>query len=326
MKNIKHQLPYFICQSNFVFYKLMNEDENILEEYRTAFRKYAKDGIIDMDKRLKHKFSFQIHHLEDFIERVEGIIPPNRQSQFFVTLILNGTGEKTIGYFTFPLQKNTLFIIPQRVTHSSKYWSSTCSGYFIAFNIEFFLQNVFPKHLINNKKIFKTSIKPFLVLSDAEAKKLKTIYEYILKEYNDQLKLKNEMIAIKILELLIQCDRLFMDAETHQKESVYNDTVEQFNELIQKNFTKERSVKFYADALHTHPNHLNAIVKKFTGLTAKDTITNHILLEARYLLHSTSLSIKEVSDKLGFDDPNYFSSFFRKHLSLSPAKYKQEPV
>ena len=304
----------------------MDKDAIIIQEYREAFRKYAKDGIIDMDDRLKHKFSFQIHRLEDFIGAVEGVIPPIRQSQFFVVLVKNGSGEKTIGFFTFPIQKNTLFVIPKRVTHSSKYWSTSCSGYWLSFNLDFFLQSVFPKQHIINKKIFKTSIKPFLSLSNEQVKQLEIIYEYIVQEYNEQLKSKDEMIAIKVLELLIQCDRFFTSAETLQHEDIYNDVIESFNELLQKNFRKERSVQFYANALHMHPNHLNFLVKKYTGLTAKETIIDHTLLEAKFLLHSSSLTIKEISFELGFDDPNYFSSFFRKKLNVSPIQYRQKPI
>ncbi|MES1218428.1 MAG: hypothetical protein ABUT20_23175, partial [Bacteroidota bacterium] len=263
----------------------MTEDAIILNDYREAFRKYSKDGIIDMDNRLRHKFSFQIHRLEKVIQALEGVVPPTRLSQFFVTLVKKGDGEKTIGHFTFPLQQNMIFVIPQRVMHASRYWSVDCRGYWLSFNLEFFLQNIFPKQLIINKKIFKKSIRPFLILSANQVKQLEIIYEYILKEYNEHLESKNEMIAIKILELLVLCDRFFTEAETENKADVYNNVVERFNELIEKNFTAQRSVQFYADALHMHPNHLNFLVKKHTGLTAKETIMDHILSEAKILLH-----------------------------------------
>jgi AraC family transcriptional activator of pobA len=304
----------------------VNEDDIIIRDYHEAFRKYAKDGIIDMDNRLKYKFSFQTHRLETAVKEWEGTVPPNRQSQFFIVLVKKGMGEKTIGNFTFPIQKNLLFVIPRRVTHSSRYLSVDCLGYAISFNLEFFLQNVFPKQHIVNKKIFKNSIKPFLILSDKQVSQLGIIFEYILKERNEQQKDKNEMIAIKVLELIVTCDRFFTNAETKQNEHIYNDVVERFNELIEKNFTKERSVQFYADALNMHPNSLNFLIKKYTGLTAKQIIINHILLEAKFLLHSSSLSIKEIAYKLGFDDPNYFSSFFSKKLNLPPLHYKREPV
>jgi len=99
----------------------MNEDAQIIKEYREVFRKFAKDGIIDLDKRMRYKFDFQIHRLEDYVSGVQGIIPPNRQSQTFIVLIHEGTGEKSINTFTFSIHENMLFIIPERAVHSTRY-------------------------------------------------------------------------------------------------------------------------------------------------------------------------------------------------------------
>ena len=102
--------------------------------------------------------------------------------------------------------------------------------------------------------------------------------------------------------------------------------VDDFNKLLQMNFTKERSVGFYAAALHMHPNRLNFLVKKYTGISAKQSIIDYTIAEAKFLLGSSSLTIKEISHQLGFDDPNYFSAFFRKKMKISPAQYRPNPV
>ena len=303
----------------------MTEDALIIKEYREAFRKYAKDGIIDLDDRLKHKFNFQLHNLEDYVRGVQGVVPPNRQSQIFIVLIMKGTGEKTIGHFTFPIHNNLLFIIPERVVHSSQYCCQDPRGYALSFNIEFFLQNAFPKQHIVNKKIFRRSIRPYLNLTPDQASKLQTIFIYLTEEYNGEKTRKNEMIAIKVLELIVLCDRLFTDAETLRHESIYNNVVEEFNDLIRKHYSKERSVSFYAKMLNIHPNHLNALVKKYSGLTAKETIDDYIVMEAKVLLFSSSLTIKEIAYELGFNSPDQFSSFFKKRLKLSPSHYKLQP-
>jgi AraC-like DNA-binding protein len=133
------------------------------------------------------------------------------------------------------------------------------------------------------------------------------------------------MIAIKVLELIVLCDRLFTDAETLRHESIYNNVVEEFNDLIRKHYSKERSVSFYAKMLNIHPNHLNALVKKYSGLTAKETIDDYIVMEAKVLLFSSSLTIKEIAYELGFNSPDQFSSFFKKRLKLSPSHYKLQP-
>jgi AraC family transcriptional activator of pobA len=303
----------------------MNEDALILKEYGEAFRKYAKDGIIDMDDRLKHKFNFQVHRLEDFVQELRGVVPPYRQSQYFIVLVKHGTGEKTVGHFHFPICDHTLIIIPKRVNNSSRYWSTDCSGYYLSFNIEFFLQNVFPKQHIVDKMIFKHTVRPYLVLSEQQVDKLVEIFEYLMREHKDEKMRKDEMLAIKVLEMIVLCDRFFTDAAMLKQENIYSSVVERFNDLIQKNHSKERTVAFYAKALNMHPNHLNALVKKYTGLTAKETINDYILTEAQSLLHSSELTIKEIAYQLGFTDPDQFSTFFRKRVSASPRQYRLNP-
>ena len=304
----------------------MTEDITIINEYRKAFRRYAKDGIIDLDNRLKYKFSFRIYRLETVVKQLEGLVPPNRHSHYLLTFVKKGTGQKSIGPYTFPINKNTLMIIPKRVIHSSSYWSMRCSGYVLSFNIDFFLQKAFPRQHIAGRKIFKISLKPFLTLSEEQAKKLGVIFEYIITEQNEGRNVKDEMIAVKILELLIQCDRFYTETQSLGKEDVYDNIIEQFNELLEKNFSKKRTVRFYADMLHFHPNHLNFLSKKLTGLSAKQIINNRIIQEAKYLLTSSSLTINEIAFKLGFEYPEYFYSFFRKEMNITPLNYKKKYI
>jgi AraC family transcriptional regulator, transcriptional activator of pobA len=304
----------------------MYDDNTIIASYKEAFSKYARDGVIDMDNRLKYAFDFQILRLEKVVSELNGIVPPTRYSQYFVTLIKAGDGKKTIGHYTFSIDTNTLLCIPKRVMHSSHYGSGPRSGYVLSFNVDFFLQNAFPRKMIMDKKIFKSSVKPYLYISTSQAEKLEPVFQFILDECKDGFNVKNEMIAVKILELLILCDRLYADADAGEKEIVFNEVLDKFNDLLQKNFVKEKSVGFYANALHIHPNYLNLLSKKQFGHPAKKTISLHILTEAKYLLTSTSLTISEIADRLGFDPPEYFYSFFRKAAKISPARYRAKFV
>jgi AraC family transcriptional activator of pobA len=304
----------------------MHDDDIIIASYKEAFSKYAKDGVIDMDSRLKYTFDFQILRLEKVVGELNGIVPPTRYSQYFVTLIKTGDGQKTIGNYTFPIQKNTLLCIPKRVMHSSNYGSVQRSGYVLCFNLDFFLQKAFPRKMIMNKKIFKSSVRPYLSLSVSQVKMLEPVFKFILEESKDGFNAKNEMIAVKILELLIQCDRFYSDMTSEGNEIIFHETLDRFNDLLEKHFVEEKSVKFYAKELHIHPNYLNLLSKNQFGHSAKKTISLHVLAQAKYLLTSTSLRVSEIADKLGFDPPEYFYSFFSKFLNVSPAQYRAEFV
>jgi AraC family transcriptional regulator, transcriptional activator of pobA len=299
-----------------------NDDTIVLEKYRQVYRKYLNDKIIDMDKRMKHPFDFQIYPLETAIPYVNYMVPPSRQTPYWIVLVKKGSGEKSIGSFTFPVKEQTLFIVPKRILHSSNYWSVDVSGYVLLFNIDFFLNNAFPKHLISNKKVLKNSIRPYLYLDAPQTKLLSDMFETILNEHSGDEREKKEMIAIKILEVLINCDRLFSRAEQIGNESYYHPMVERFNSLLEANFTKERMVALYAAALDIHPNNLNFLIREHTGISAKQTINNRIITEAKYLLAHSDLNIKGISNQLGFEESHNFSTFFKKNAGISPLAYR----
>jgi AraC family transcriptional activator of pobA len=293
-------------------------DDFLLEKYRQVYEKYLNDGIIDIDKRMKHRFSFQVYTLETAIPRLKGMVPPSRQMHYWIVLLKKGIGEKSIGMHTFPLKDNTLFIVPKRVTHSSTYFSLDCSGYIVVFSIDFFLNSAFPRHLVLNKKVLKCSTRPFLYLTESQSAALTQIFDRIEEESHLEQQAKNEMIAIKILELLITCDRYFNDAELIGREPIYHPTIENFAELLEKHYAKERNVGFYANALHLHPNSLNLLLKKYTGKSAKKNIVDRVVTEARFLLAGREFNVQQVAYQLGFTEPNNFSAFFLKHTGTHP--------
>ena len=47
------------------------------------------------------------------------------------------------------------------------------------------------------------------------------------------------------------------------------------------------------------------------------------LLEAKRLLMFTIRSVQDIASEIGFDDPAYFSRFFRKRAGVSPAAWRQ---
>jgi AraC-like DNA-binding protein len=301
------------------------QDPRLVKEIQQAFATSVKDGVIDLDLFLPHRSAFNLLRLEDLYEETKGIIPPFRQSDFFILFVKQGAGKRSVGHHTFNIQDNSLVVIPKRVIHAATYTGRPV-GYLVSFNSDFFLQQSFSYKLLNSKRVLQPALPPYMIVSPEQAIELTDIFEKIIEECNSGFEEKKQMIAVKLLELLILCDRYFTEKAACECTLDYSETVQAFNELIENHFTKHRDVQFYAEALHTHPNNLNHIVKKATGLTAKQTIINRIIIEAKYLLVSTSLSVKEIAYELGFEDPNYFYSFFKKEQHATPAHYRNEPV
>ena len=304
----------------------MPDDNLILSEIKKAIRKFADSDVVDMDAHFNYKFEFQAHRFEDILRGTSRNIPPNKWSYHRIGLVKKGSGEFTTGIYKFKAPKNTLVVIPARVITSSRNWSLDMEGYFLLFNIDFFLQNNFSHKYIESKKILNSSVQPYTYLTDEQAVEVADIFETILKEKQSDNNHKDELIALKIIELLILSERLFEKEQHLEKKLPVTDIIKKFIALLEANFAQERSVSFYASQLNVHPNYLNALIKKHTGLTAKESIQNRLLLETKYLLHSTNLSIKEISNQMGFDDPNYFAVFFRRLENISPGNYRSSFV
>jgi len=295
---------------------------SIFKKYNQAFKRFAGDGIIDIDKRVRHKFDFLIHRLEDVVSCLNGEVPPFRQNPYCIVLVKSGHGVESIGQFTFPIKKNTLFVIPTRVLSSSHYHSLKCCGYILMFDINFFLKTELPQHCIANRKIFKSTTQPYIDLDESQANTLTAIFEKMLNEQQSDSAEKLEMMAVKILELLMFSDRLFSSANLTGNKTIHHPVVDKFTNLLEFNYTSKRSVRQYAEMLNLHPNHLNFLLKKHNGLNAKQIINNRIITESKYLLSNSSFIIKEVANQLGFDDPNNFSTFFHKCTGDSPIAYR----
>ena len=84
---------------------------------------------------------------------------------------------------------------------------------------------------------------------------------------------------------------------------------------------KELSLESLVGELYLNPCYISSVFKKVTELSIKDYITAKRMEKAKELINSTQLSLLEISDEVGYNDPYYFSKRFKKHFGLSPTKF-----
>ncbi|MFP7655556.1 MULTISPECIES: helix-turn-helix domain-containing protein [Chryseobacterium] len=96
----------------------------------------------------------------------------------------------------------------------------------------------------------------------------------------------------------------------------------QFKKLVKENFKKIKQVQQYAQSLVITPLYLNEAIKEVTGYPASYWIQQEVLLEARRLLFYTKMSVKQIAVELGYDDPVYFSRFFKKGTGMTALQFR----
>ena len=98
----------------------------------------------------------------------------------------------------------------------------------------------------------------------------------------------------------------------------------EFMRLVKDNFRSERQLQFYADILCITPRYLSRVVKECTGSSAADWIERYVVLEARALLKSTSMTIQQISDELNFPSQTFFGKYFKRRVGMSPKLYRRQ--
>ena len=108
--------------------------------------------------------------------------------------------------------------------------------------------------------------------------------------------------------------------ETHQNRN--HVIIKSLIRIIIDNYKLERNIKFYANKLNLSTQYLSTTVKKMTGKTLTDIISNLVIHDAKAKLRSTGLSIQEISDSLNFSDISSFGKYFKRYTEMTPTQYR----
>ncbi|RUM06124.1 helix-turn-helix domain-containing protein [Rhizobium chutanense] len=93
--------------------------------------------------------------------------------------------------------------------------------------------------------------------------------------------------------------------------------------LIDLHYRKDWPVGAYVDLLATTPHLLDKAAREVFGLSVKELTLERRLLEAKRLLMFTVRSVEDIGREIGFEDPAYFSRFFRKRTGEAPATWRR---
>ncbi|MBP3483235.1 MAG: helix-turn-helix transcriptional regulator [Alistipes sp.] len=96
----------------------------------------------------------------------------------------------------------------------------------------------------------------------------------------------------------------------------------QFWSLLTKHSLRERSVKFYADALCITPDYLYKACRRAYGESPKALIDKQLTVEIKTYLTNTQLSVADIADSLRFEDASYLCRFFRRMTGYSPIEFR----
>ena len=95
-----------------------------------------------------------------------------------------------------------------------------------------------------------------------------------------------------------------------------------FLRLARDNFKKERFMEFYAAQLGITSKHLGRTIKAQTGFTASEWLDRMVILEAKVLLKSSSMTIQQIAEELNFPSQSFFGKYFKHIVGVSPKEFR----
>jgi len=82
------------------------------------------------------------------------------------------------------------------------------------------------------------------------------------------------------------------------------------------------SVRSISESLGFTENYLCSLFKREVGMTLNKVILNQRIELAKRLLVG-KFKLYEVAERVGFSDPNYFSTVFKKQVGMSPTDFRR---
>jgi AraC-like DNA-binding protein len=93
-------------------------------------------------------------------------------------------------------------------------------------------------------------------------------------------------------------------------------------DLVERRFHEPVSLAAIAAELSLTPGHLTTVVRRKTGRTVQQWLTQRRMQQARRLLADTDLTVAAISRRVGYPDVSYFIRRFRADHDMTPAQWR----
>jgi len=231
--------------------------------------------------------------------------------EFILIYCTEGQGKLTIAGEQILVLPNRFYIVPKRTAH--KYGADELnpwSIYWMHFD-GLIAQSIFDRYRSNNNKY---DIVPF---DSGRIVQFNQIFQILDRDY-----VMPRLEYANILGLNFLTSFVFLEIDRLLKVSDRNDLVDGIVDFLTKNLDKSLKSDDIAKEFNYSSSYLFNLFKKSTGYSLIHFFNLKKSQKACEYLNYTDLSVKEISFKMGFEDPLYFSRLFKKYIGVSPKAYK----
>ncbi len=272
--------------------------------------------------QLKNKtdtgLQIKIFRPDDDLRNEEQRTYAHRDDHYIFFLLTEGSGTLMVDLQNITVSAGQLYyVLPSQIHHKIK--PARAGGWFLAVDTSLISPEL--------KDVFESQPNAQVPcgLTAFELQQYTTLFTLLLNEY---AKRQNDSFYLPIVHSLVQ-SFLAMAASTYSaaqntenRSARSAELVRQFKNVLSANSRTVKSPSAYAEMLNVSPGYLNETIKKITGSTVSYWIQQEVFSEAKRLLYHNDDDIKQIAQKLGYEDYSYFNRIFRKAAGMSPLKFR----
>lgn len=141
-------------------------------------------------------------------------------------------------------------------------------------------------------------------------------YPGLYSDINIDLKIKSLLLDVALISKKNELDMLQMNTSVAEN-------LKQLRLYILDNLAEKWSVAKMAEHVHLSPSYLHKIYFKLFNVSPNKDLTDKRISKSKYYLGCTDLSVKEIAEKIGFQNEYHFIRLFKKHVGITPDKYSR---
>lgn len=282
---------------------------------------------------LEHRIPFRFSRLSP---SCDDPFYPNRiissMDECGVFLCTNGEVQVALEKEIHRIRRGDMYIYMPSLPIRLLYKSEDAEGLLVVLDVDFMLPVV--QRVANAENLLHVRRYPFFSLTEENfgyiRSMLEKLWERIYEEDKDRKGFLQQRLQVELIKSMAQ-------TITYEVLSIYfsklpiqpmvqtkKDLIfHQFLLSLFRHFRQEREVAFYAELQHLSPRYFSSIIKEKSGNNALQWIVQMVITEAKLLLETSDLSIKEISVQLNFPTQSFFGKYFKQYTGISPKEFRE---
>ncbi|NKI32734.1 helix-turn-helix domain-containing protein [Muricauda sp. DJ-13] len=243
---------------------------------------------------------------------------------YMILLVTEGSYTHFLDFKYYQLNAGSALFVAKNQIQFFTEDLKKAKGYCIIFDHGFLNKHYFLSHNVKFNRLFNYHIElPVIHSSEMGENHFLDVIEKLHQEYNSPQETgKSEILGSLLNVVLLKAERAKLFRSKIEVNAHWLETFERFKNLLESNYTTNRNSRLYASEMSISYKFLNDVVKKLSGKTAKKFIDDFVTIEIKRFLVTSSLSVKEICHKTGFDEPANMIKFFKRNTNTTPLKFR----